>query len=119
MDDTSLDEVFDSDYEHIMRHAHTAELNRAEAELAMGVGEYAAGMQVLDAACGYGRITMELAERGPQVHGIDRSAPLIASGRAEAARRWCAARSRWGPAVSRLSNSTTGGVVVHLVRIRR
>lgn len=91
MDEASLDEVFESDYEHIMRQAHPCAFNRAEAELAARVLRARPGMPVLDAACGYGRISVELAERGLRVHGVDRSATLVASARAEAARRGCAA----------------------------
>ncbi len=91
MDEAGLDEVFDSDYEYFMRHAHTTEFNRAEAELAMRVTGLRPGMSVLDAACGYGRIGLELADRGLRVHGVDRSATLVTSACAEVARRGCAA----------------------------
>jgi 2-polyprenyl-3-methyl-5-hydroxy-6-metoxy-1,4-benzoquinol methylase len=36
-----------------------------------------AGLRVLDAACGHGRITRELARRGADVVGIDISGNLI------------------------------------------
>ena len=36
-----------------------------------------AGLQVLDVACGHGRITRELARRGASVAGIDLSGALI------------------------------------------
>jgi 2-polyprenyl-3-methyl-5-hydroxy-6-metoxy-1,4-benzoquinol methylase len=39
------------------------------------------GLQVLDVACGHGRITRELARRGASVVGIDVSAALIARAR--------------------------------------
>jgi SAM-dependent methyltransferase len=91
MDEASLDEVFDSDYEYFMRHAHTRQFNRAEAELAMRVAALRPGMSVLDAACGYGRIAVELADRGLRVHGVDRSATLVASAAAETMRRGGAA----------------------------
>lgn len=44
-----------------------------------------AGLRVLDAACGHGRITRELARRGADVTGVDISAALI--GRARDAER--------------------------------
>jgi 2-polyprenyl-3-methyl-5-hydroxy-6-metoxy-1,4-benzoquinol methylase len=40
-----------------------------------------AGLQVLDVACGHGRITRELARRGASVVGIDLSGALIARAR--------------------------------------
>jgi 2-polyprenyl-3-methyl-5-hydroxy-6-metoxy-1,4-benzoquinol methylase len=39
------------------------------------------GLRILDAACGHGRITRELARRGAQVIGIDISGNLIAKAR--------------------------------------
>lgn len=43
--------------------------------------------QVLDLACGYGRHTLELTERGHNVVGFDLSKPLLKQGLAEAERR--------------------------------
>src|ERR1700685_1014059 len=40
-----------------------------------------AGLQVLDVACGHGRITRELARRGASVMGIDGSGALITRAR--------------------------------------
>lgn len=40
-----------------------------------------AGLQVLDVACGHGRMTRELARRGASVVGIDVSGALIARAR--------------------------------------
>jgi SAM-dependent methyltransferase len=47
----------------------------------------AAGAQVLDLGCGYGRHAMELAARGFHVVGLDLSTPLLVRGGEEASRR--------------------------------
>jgi SAM-dependent methyltransferase len=49
-----------------------------------GVG-IVAGALVVDAGCGTGRYAVELAERGFRVHGVDRSADLLAVARGRAA----------------------------------
>jgi len=45
------------------------------------------GSRILDLACGYGRISIELASRGYNVLGIDFSSYLLEIGRSEAIRR--------------------------------
>ncbi|MFB6264984.1 MAG: class I SAM-dependent methyltransferase [Bradymonadaceae bacterium] len=45
------------------------------------------GDQILDLACGYGRHTVELAERGYDIAGFDLSQPLLEKALAEAKRR--------------------------------
>ncbi|MFE3326987.1 SAM-dependent methyltransferase [Streptomyces sp. NPDC059176] len=86
MSDADLDAAFDSDYEHFMRVAHDDEFNRREAQLIAEVAELTPGMSVLDAPCGYGRISLELARRGLRVHGVDRRSPLVESALADADR---------------------------------
>jgi 2-polyprenyl-3-methyl-5-hydroxy-6-metoxy-1,4-benzoquinol methylase len=44
------------------------------------------GLRILDAACGHGRVTRELARRGAQVTGVDLSAALIDKALAQEAR---------------------------------
>ncbi|MFJ6750874.1 SAM-dependent methyltransferase [Streptomyces sp. NPDC091266] len=84
MRETDLDEVFDTDYEYFMSSGHDREFNRAEADIAVRAGRMKPGMRVLDAACGYGRIGLELARRGIHVHGVDRNPALVASARTRA-----------------------------------
>jgi len=45
-----------------------------------------AGLRVLDAACGHGRLTRELARHGAQVHGADLSDGLLSEARSVEAR---------------------------------
>ncbi|MFG2141042.1 SAM-dependent methyltransferase [Streptomyces sp. NPDC048650] len=86
MREADLDEVFDTDYEYFMSSGHDPQFNGKEAELAVRVGRLEPGMRVLDAACGYGRIGLELARRGIDVHGVDRNPALVASARTRADR---------------------------------
>lgn len=86
MSDADLDMAFDSDYEHFMRVAHDDEFNRNEAQLIAEVAELTPGMRVLDAPCGYGRISLELARRGLRVHGVDRRPALVEAALADADR---------------------------------
>lgn len=69
---------FDADYLHLWKG--TPEEWRAAREAAglwslLALGE---GSRVLDAPCGYGRISLALAQRGAAVLGIDFSAALLA-----------------------------------------
>ncbi|QEV51691.1 class I SAM-dependent methyltransferase [Streptomyces platensis] len=86
MRETELDEVFDTDYEYFMSSGHDPQFNGKEADLAIRAGRLEPGMRVLDAACGYGRIGLELARRGIDVHGVDRNPALVASARTRAGR---------------------------------
>lgn len=48
---------------------------------------FAPGAELLDLGCGYGRHTLELAERGYRMSGVDLSRPLLERGAGEARRR--------------------------------
>lgn len=62
----------------------------AEAEAIVSLLGVKAGATILDAPCGWGRLSVPLAERGYRVHGADLSQPLVV----EAQRRAAAARTR-------------------------
>jgi ubiquinone/menaquinone biosynthesis C-methylase UbiE len=52
--------------------------------------------KILDLGCGYGRLTIPLAEKGYQIEGIDLSAPLIKSAKKEARKRHVKVKFRTG-----------------------
>ncbi|MFE2856729.1 SAM-dependent methyltransferase [Streptomyces lavendulae] len=87
MTDKELDSAFNSDYEYFMRIQHDSEFNLSEVRLASRLGNAQPGDRVLDAPCGYGRISLGLAENGFDVVGMDRSLPLVESARKDAANR--------------------------------
>jgi cyclopropane fatty-acyl-phospholipid synthase-like methyltransferase len=78
--------VFDDDYLYFF--AETLE-ERAdeEAELIWRLLELEPGMDVLDLACGHGRIANRLAERGARVTGLDRTPLFLEYARRDAAQR--------------------------------
>ncbi len=55
----------------------TAERTRLEIDFVESVLDLAAGARVLDVGCGFGRHSVELAQRGYEVVGIDPSAAMI------------------------------------------
>ncbi|MFD0852597.1 class I SAM-dependent methyltransferase, partial [Actinomadura adrarensis] len=59
----------------------------AEADLIWRLLDLEPGMDVLDLACGFGRIANELAGRGCQVTGLDAVSLLLARARGDAAER--------------------------------
>src|SRR5579884_3262275 len=69
---------FDDDYFHVW--ATTPERDQREADGIWQLLELAPGARVLDAPCGYGRLSRLLAERGADVVGVDQSAALLAHG---------------------------------------
>ncbi|MFE5540706.1 class I SAM-dependent methyltransferase [Streptomyces sp. NPDC056519] len=84
MTNQELDSAFDVDYEYFMRVQHHSAYNRREADTVASLGSLRPGEKVLDAPCGYGRISLALAETGFQVVGIDRSDQFISSARKDA-----------------------------------
>src|SRR5579884_120664 len=80
-----VEEVFDaSDYRYFYDLSLTAERTAREVELIWKILELQPGMEVLDLACGYGRIANALAAHGCHVTGIDISPVYIEQARREA-----------------------------------
>lgn len=78
--------VFDEDYLHF----HRRELDEradAETDLIRDLLDAPAGAEVLDLACGHGRIANRLAERGYRVTGLDESASFLGHAREDARAR--------------------------------
>jgi|HubBroStandDraft_1064217.scaffolds.fasta_scaffold156963_2 SAM-dependent methyltransferase len=69
---------FDADYLRLWEGAEVAGKTDREADGLFGLLKLHEGSAVLDAPCGYGRISRALAQRGAAVVGIDFSADLIA-----------------------------------------
>ena len=69
---------FDSDYLDVWGELFSTEESDAEAERLVELLQLAAGARVLDAPCGYGRLSEPLAARGFDVVGVDQSAELVA-----------------------------------------
>lgn len=80
-------EFFDETYLKLWSPLHSAETCEDEAQDIISVMQLRPGDRVLDAPCGYGRVTLPLASRGLRVTGLDLSAPLlnVAKERARAA----------------------------------
>lgn len=78
MDEPAFDAeaLFDEDYLYFYRDQLSAARSDAETELIWRLLQLEPGMQVLDLACGHGRIANRLAARGCQVTGLD-STPLF------------------------------------------
>jgi SAM-dependent methyltransferase len=80
------DDAFDEDYLYFFAEA-LDEKSDADVDVIWKTLELEPGMEVLDLACGHGRIANRLAERGARVTGLDRTPVFL-----EAARRDAAAR---------------------------
>lgn len=78
-----VDETFDEDYLYFYAHL-TPELSERQADLIWRLLDMEPGMQVLDLACGHGRIANRLAARGARVTGLDRSSMFLELARREA-----------------------------------
>jgi SAM-dependent methyltransferase len=81
------EQVFDEDYLYFYETFLTDELSDRQAELVWRLLELEPGMEVLDLACGHGRIANRLAERGARVTGLDATPFFLELARADAARR--------------------------------
>ena len=79
--------LFGDDYLYFYEPLLTAERTRRELELIWRVLELEPGLEVLDVACGHGRIANALAERGCRVTGIDITAQFLELARRDAAAR--------------------------------
>jgi SAM-dependent methyltransferase len=80
------DEIFDEDYLYFFAEA-LEEGADAEVDVIWRVLGLEPGMEVLDLACGHGRIANRLAERGARVTGLDRTSLFLERARADAAAR--------------------------------
>ncbi|MCG5055795.1 MAG: class I SAM-dependent methyltransferase [Myxococcales bacterium] len=80
------EEVFDEDYLRTLPFM-TAEQTLREVNFIKASLAPAEGSEVLDVACGYGRHSIELAQRGLRVTGIDLSLPLLIRAADESQRR--------------------------------
>lgn len=81
------EDVFDEDYLYFYETFLTAELSEGQADLLWRLLELEPGMEVLDLACGHGRIANRLAARGARVTGLDRSRLFLERARRDAAER--------------------------------
>jgi SAM-dependent methyltransferase len=83
----SWDEVFDDDYLYFYETFLTDERSDVDADAIWRLLELEAGMEVLDLACGHGRIANRLAARGVRVTGLDASAAFLELARRDAEAR--------------------------------
>lgn len=79
-----FDEAFDQDYLYFYAHL-TPELSEEQTDLIWRLLEIEPGMEVLDLACGHGRIANRLAARGARVAGLDRTPAFLELARRDAA----------------------------------
>ncbi|HEV8167199.1 MAG TPA: class I SAM-dependent methyltransferase [Actinomycetota bacterium] len=89
MDQPDIDarELFDEDYLYFYAEALGDERSDAETELLWRLLELEPGMEVLDLACGHGRIANRLAVRGCRVTGLDATPLFLDRARQDAADR--------------------------------
>ena len=81
------EQLFDEDYLYFYEDFLGDEQSDTEAELIWRLLELEPGMEVLDLACGHGRIANRLAERGANVTGLDATPLFLERARADAAAR--------------------------------
>ncbi|MEP6910481.1 MAG: class I SAM-dependent methyltransferase [Actinomycetota bacterium] len=79
--------AFDEDYLYFYEELLTPERTAAEVELIWELLELEPGLELLDLACGHGRIANPLAERGVRVTGLDATPMFLELARADAAER--------------------------------
>jgi ubiquinone/menaquinone biosynthesis C-methylase UbiE len=79
-------EVFDEDYIYFYGPQLEA-VSDAQAETIWRLLDLEPGMEVLDLACGHGRIANRLRQRGARVTGLDATALFLAHARRDAAQR--------------------------------
>ncbi|ADU50461.1 Methyltransferase type 11 [Thermaerobacter marianensis DSM 12885] len=83
-----FDAVFDpDDYLYFYEPILTPERTQREVAMVWTLLGLRPGEEVLDLACGHGRLAIPLAAMGVRVTGLDRSAGFLARARAEAARQ--------------------------------
>jgi ubiquinone/menaquinone biosynthesis C-methylase UbiE len=79
-----VDEVFDEDYLYFYEPA-LEEVSEADVAAIWRLLELEPGSEVLDLACGHGRIALGLAQRGARVTGLDATPLFLDRARARAA----------------------------------
>jgi SAM-dependent methyltransferase len=79
--------VFDDDYLYFYEELLTPERTAAEVDLIWRLLELEPGLELLDLACGHGRIANPLAERGVRVTGLDATPLFLELARADAVER--------------------------------
>jgi SAM-dependent methyltransferase len=85
-DGWAIEEIFDDDYLYFYAQRLTDAASDAEAALAWELAGLGDGSQVLDLACGHGRIANRLGEMGAVVTGLDATPLFLEQARADAAR---------------------------------
>jgi SAM-dependent methyltransferase len=81
------EDAFDEDYLYFYEELLTPERTGAEVELVWKLLELEPGVELLDLACGHGRIANPLAERGVRVTGLDATPLFLELARNDAADR--------------------------------
>jgi SAM-dependent methyltransferase len=81
------EDAFDEDYLYFYEELLTPERTAAEVELVWKLLELEPGVELLDLACGHGRIANPLAERGVRVTGLDATPLFLELARNDAADR--------------------------------
>ena len=81
------EDAFDEDYLYFYEAFLTPERTAAEVEVVWKVLELEPGLELLDLACGHGRIANSLAERGVRVTGLDATPLFLELARKDAAER--------------------------------
>ena len=79
--------LFDQDYLYFYGELLSDERSEAETELLWRLLELEPGMEVLDLACGHGRIANRLAARGCRVTGLDATPLFLDQARRDATDR--------------------------------
>jgi SAM-dependent methyltransferase len=81
------EQLFDEDYLYFYEDFLGDEQSDTETDLIWRLLDLEPGMEVLDLACGHGRIANRLAERGARVTGLDATPLFLERARADAERR--------------------------------
>jgi SAM-dependent methyltransferase len=85
--DFPREDAFDEDYLYFYAELLTPERTAGEVELVWKLLELEPGLEVLDLACGHGRIANPLAERGVRVTGLDATPLFLELAQKDAAER--------------------------------
>jgi SAM-dependent methyltransferase len=81
------EEAFDEDYLYFYEELLSPERTAGEVEAIWKLLELEPGLELLDLACGHGRIANALAERGVRVTGLDATPLFLELARSDAAER--------------------------------
>ena len=86
-DEFPREDAFDEDYLYFYEELLTPERTAADVELVWRLLELSPGLELLDLACGHGRIANALAERGVRMTGLDATPLFLDLARADAGER--------------------------------